>query len=196
MEHNQKDKMKEQKGTKGRKVRHVLEDHAQYGKQFRPPLLDYMLTAGHGPPNLEWVRWALPEMLWIKLLIREHGLRRAGELVHAAVKAGRAVASVAGRSYSLASDYMFTEEEQAKSPDKEIPRAGPGALIIDKVSGPEEFYPVKKWIPSHPIPHSRRQAIPQKENPGGEIKQALGKRQEFPVESGQGAKNRIHGAKT
>lgn len=114
MGRNQKDKGNKQKGTKRSDVRHVLKDHAQFGKKFRPPLLDYMLRAGHGPPDLEWVRWALPEVLWIKLLIRDHGLRRAGELVHAAVKAGRGVASAAMRSYCLASDYVFTEEEQAK----------------------------------------------------------------------------------
>jgi hypothetical protein len=100
------------KGKKRGERRHVLSDHVQYGKKFRPQLLDYMLTAGHGPPDLEWVRWGLPEMLWIKLLIHQHGLRRAGELVLAAARAGRGVASAATRSYCLASDYVFTEEEQ------------------------------------------------------------------------------------
>lgn len=130
MEHNQKYKGKKQKGTKGSKARHVLDDHAQFRKKFRPPLLDYMLTAGHGPPDLEWVRWALPEVLWIKLLISEHGLRKAGELAHSAVMAGRAVAGAAMRSYCLASDYVFTEEERAKfvdalgdSPANELSRA-------------------------------------------------------------------------
>jgi hypothetical protein len=111
---NRKDMGNKEKGTKRSDVRQVLKDHAQFGKKFRPPLLDYMLRAGHGPPDLQWMRWALPEVLWIKLLIHEHGLRRAGELVHAAVRAGRSLASDATRSYCLASDYVFTEEEQAK----------------------------------------------------------------------------------
>ena len=117
MGRNQKEKGNKQKGRKRSDMRHVLKDHAKFGKKFRPPFLDYMLRAGHGPPDLEWVRWALPEMLWIKLLIRGRGLRSAGELVHAAVKAGRGIASAAKRSYCLASDYLFTEEEQAKFVD-------------------------------------------------------------------------------
>ena len=121
MRRNQKGKGKKQKGTKRSGVPRVLKDHAQRGKKFRPPLLDYMLTAGHGPPDLEWVRWAIPEVLWIKLLVGEHGLRRAGELVHAAVKAGRGVASAAMRSYCLASDRKSTRLNSSHSRASRMP---------------------------------------------------------------------------
>jgi uncharacterized protein DUF5677 len=114
VERNEKNKEGQQKESKRSNRRHVLRNHVQYGKKFRPPLLDYMLTAGHGPPNLEWVRWVLPEVLWIGLLIRKHGIHRAGELVHAAVKAGRNVVNPTIRSYCLASDYVFKEKEQEK----------------------------------------------------------------------------------
>jgi len=103
-----------EKGKNRSKKPRVLDDHVQHGKKFRPPLLDYMLTSGHGPPVLEWVRWALPEVLWIKLLIHEYGIRNAGELVCATVEAGKAASTVANRSYCMASDFVFTSEERAK----------------------------------------------------------------------------------
>ena len=109
-------KHKKKRGTEhgGDRSQHrqVLQDHVCQGKRFRPPLLHYMLSAGQGPPHVEWVRWALPEMVWIKLLICAHGLRRAGELVHAAVEAGQTVAKADMRVYCMASDYVFTDGEQ------------------------------------------------------------------------------------
>ena len=110
-------KQNDGKKHKGSKGRYVLKNHVQYGKKFRPLLLDYMLTAGHGQPGFEWVRWALPEMLWIKLLIHHQGLREARELVHAAALAGRAIASAATGSYCLASDYQLIPEHQTKFMD-------------------------------------------------------------------------------
>lgn len=102
------------KGKDRSKLPRVLNDHVRDGKKFRPKLLDSMLKTGQGPPTHEWVQWALPEMLWIKFLIHEYGIRQAGELVCASVEAGKAVATVANRSYCMASDYAFTKEEQAK----------------------------------------------------------------------------------
>jgi hypothetical protein len=55
MERNQKDRGNKQKETKRSDVRHVLKDHAQFGKKFRPPLLDHQFKAGHGPLRLEVV---------------------------------------------------------------------------------------------------------------------------------------------
>ncbi|MCB9893366.1 MAG: hypothetical protein H6839_02840 [Planctomycetes bacterium] len=54
-----------------------LEGHFREGKKFYPPLAHY----GNVAPGIQWVRWCLPELFWIALVVDAVGLRVAAKLV-------------------------------------------------------------------------------------------------------------------
>ena len=71
-----------------RKRQAVLSDHKQLGKRFIPPFIHRLGAL----QEIKWLDAPMPELLWLALLNRRHGLRRGAELAVALARA--AVAAV------------------------------------------------------------------------------------------------------
>ncbi len=103
-------------GKKGRRSgRQVLKDHVQRGKKFTPPLMEVVRQSG-GDARIEWVRWGLPELVWMALLLEDHGPQRGCALIIELLRASRAAAGEPqGRTFMLASDFASMDDHQRQA---------------------------------------------------------------------------------
>ncbi len=89
----------------------VLQDHLRQGKRFVPPMLPFFEGINRGAPEIDWIRWALPELLWIGLLADRFGPHDAAATTEALISAAAKAASpeLNQRTFCLASDYRDLE---------------------------------------------------------------------------------------
>lgn len=89
-----------QGGGRGPQRRRVLEGHAQHGKRFVPPFLEYW-----GLDTISWMDDILPELLWIALMNSWYGNNRGAELCVELAKAAAACATSGKGAFAFISEY-------------------------------------------------------------------------------------------
>jgi hypothetical protein len=80
----------------------ILSDHKRQGSKLIPPFI-HML----GRPLLEvsWVKTIFPEIIWIALLHKAHGDRRAVELITSLSRQARSIGSESGKKWFAAASH-------------------------------------------------------------------------------------------
>lgn len=117
--------------------RKVLTDHVRRGKKFTPPLMEVIKQSG-GDARIEWLRWGLPELVWMAVVMEDLGPQRACSLFIEAMRAARkAAGEPQGKAFMLASDYseMCEDGRRALFDSSTFARIRPSLAKIAK------FYP-------------------------------------------------------
>jgi hypothetical protein len=121
----------------------VLADHVRRGKLFSPPLVElHRQTQGGKVGGVEWVRWSVPEVVWIALLQAALPPLRVSGLVRNLVAAGRKARR--DRSFCLASDYGALDDVERSRLTSELAREDVDGLC-------HALGPLAKHFPTYPM---------------------------------------------
>lgn len=121
------------------KPRGVLADHKKQGSRFVPPML-HML-----PAPMKYTSWRtteLPEVVWISLLHRKHGDRRAADLITALGRSARKrAASPLSRIFGAVTHYASLSEAEWSAVRTDLGGNGDLLLIQEAIRPLVVLYP-------------------------------------------------------
>lgn len=93
----------------------MLSDHKQIGKRFIPPWLDFTGTDVNSLEKISWINCRLPELLWLGLLNKYHGLKIGAELAVSLAKTTNNVCDDSEKKlFASISSFTFLSSEQKK----------------------------------------------------------------------------------
>lgn len=118
----------------------VLSDHRREGKRFIPPLLDLPVKV-----DTYWRDVGIPELLWLGLLIKKHGLREGAELAATLAKSAASVRDGKKKWFAKVSSFRELSVTQVESVlrDQVITRRLKAYQIA--------LDPLNRWYPTSPL---------------------------------------------
>lgn len=118
----------------------ILEDHNRKGKIFQPPLLSTGIIA-----ETAWIDYAMPEFVWILLLLDDYGIDEGSylslEFSNVADSFIGAKISNNGSAAAISSSLLLLNEEEKKSFARKLKGKGILNKIKDTFQSFNQFYP-------------------------------------------------------